>query len=272
MSTHYCLLFAALLVGTPLWADDLNEELLAAVRKSNVAAVKELLAKGADANTKSPYGQTPLFFACDRGNVEIVKMLLDKGVDVNAKDTFYNSTALSWAATKQNVEIVRLLLDKGASDVDGVLMSGVQNGNVDMVKVAVESGKLKPASLSNALAMAEKQKKTEVAAALKEAGAQPRVEAKAQVAPEVLATYAGRYLGGRGGTEMEIAARLEDGKLKIAVAGQQPLTLAAVSSTLFRGVEFDQVEIEFLAKEGTVTGMNLMQSGQKMEFKRVDAK
>jgi hypothetical protein len=272
MSTLYYLLFAVLLAGAPVWADDLNEQLLAAVRKSNVAAVKDLLAKGADANTKSSYGQTPLFFACDRGNVEIVKMLLEKGVDVNAKDTFYNSTAMSWAAMKQNVEVVRLLLDKGASDVDGVLMSGVQNGNADMVKVAIASGKLKPAALTNALAMAEKQKKPEIEAVLKDAGAQPRAEAKAQVPAEVLSSYAGRYLGGRGGTEMEISVGFADGKLSLTVTGQKPLTLAAVSSTLFRGVEFDQVEIEFVSKDGAVTGMNLMQSGQTLAFKRVGAK
>lgn len=271
MSIHYSLLFAALLVGVPLRGDDLNEELLAAVRKSNAAAVKDLLAKGADVNAKSPYGQTPLFFACDRGSVEIVKMLLDKGVDIDAKDTFYNSTALSWAANKQHVEIVRLLLDKGAAGADGVLIAGVQNNNPELVKVAIASGKLNPTAMSNALAMAEKQKKADLAAVLKEAGAQPRAEAKAQVAPEVLAAYAGRYLGGRGGTEMEINVRLAEGKLSLLTGGNT-LTLAAVSPTLFRGVEFDQVEIEFVSKEGAVTGMNLLQGGQKMEFKRMEAK
>lgn len=271
MSIHYCLLFAVLLVGVPLRADDLNEELLAAVRQNNVEAVKALLAKGASVNAKSSYGQTPLFFAADRGNLEIAKILLDKGVDVNAKDTFYNTTAVAWAANKQRVEMVRLLLEKGASDVEGVLMSGVQNGNPEMVQTVIASGKPKPAALTNALAMAEKAKKTDIVAVLKEAGAQPRAEANAKVPAELLKSYAGRYTGGRGGTEMELTIGFENDKLTLTGPGR-PLTLAAVNPTLFRGVEFDQVEIEFVSKDGAVTGMNLMQSGQKMEFKRMEAK
>ena len=82
------------------FAQNLNDDLLAAARKSDVEAVKGLLAKGADPNAKSPYGATPLFFACDRGNLEIVKILIERGADVNVKDTFYNSTAVTWAVSK----------------------------------------------------------------------------------------------------------------------------------------------------------------------------
>ncbi len=61
------------------YASDANEDLLAAVRKQDVPAVKALLDKGANVNAKSPYGATPLFFAADRGNLEIIKILLDRG-------------------------------------------------------------------------------------------------------------------------------------------------------------------------------------------------
>ena len=57
-------------------AQNLNDELLAATRKSDVEKVRALLAKGADVNAKSPYGATPLFFACDRSNIEVVTVLL----------------------------------------------------------------------------------------------------------------------------------------------------------------------------------------------------
>src|SRR5690242_1443895 len=93
---RYCALIVV--IAAPLFSDELGDQLLAAVRKSDVAGVRALLAKGADVNAKSPYGATPLFFACDRGNLEIVKLLLDRGAEVNVQDTFYNSTALSWAA------------------------------------------------------------------------------------------------------------------------------------------------------------------------------
>jgi ankyrin repeat protein len=94
------------------YAADANEDLLAAVRKGDLAAVKTLLDSGANVNAKSPYGATPLFFAADRGNIEMVKLLIDRGADVNVKDTFYGSTALTFAAEKERIEILKLLLAK----------------------------------------------------------------------------------------------------------------------------------------------------------------
>ena len=53
------------------YAADANEDLLGAVRKGDLAAVKTLLDSGANVNAKSPYGATPLFFAADRGNIRV---------------------------------------------------------------------------------------------------------------------------------------------------------------------------------------------------------
>src|SRR5713226_3268756 len=89
---------------------DLGEDLLAAVRKEDAGRVNALLAQGADANAKSPYGATGLFFAADRGNIEIIKILLDHGADASVKDTFYGATAMGFAAEKEHVEVIRLLL------------------------------------------------------------------------------------------------------------------------------------------------------------------
>src|ERR1700730_11112971 len=114
----------ALLVSAASRADDLTDDLLAATRKGDVAQVKALLDKGASVNAKSPYGQTPLFFACDRGYTEIVKLLIDRGADVNVEDTFYHASALSWAAQKNRLEIVKLLLDHGAKSPGEVVMAG----------------------------------------------------------------------------------------------------------------------------------------------------
>lgn len=85
--------------------------------------MKVLLDKGARVNSKSPYGSTPLFFACDRGYVEIAKLLIDRGADVNVEDTFYHESALGWAVSKNRVEIVKLLLDHGAKSPAEVLMA-----------------------------------------------------------------------------------------------------------------------------------------------------
>src|SRR5580698_7978615 len=102
MTLLRCLTLAVLVVSF-LRADDLTDDLLAATRKGDLAQVKALLDKGASVNSKSAYGQTPLFFACDRGYTEIVKLLIDRGADVNVEDTFYHASALSWAIEKNRV-------------------------------------------------------------------------------------------------------------------------------------------------------------------------
>ena len=98
MPVRLFLLLQFLFVPLGICAQNLNEELITAARKSNVEAVKTLLAKGADVNAKTEYGATPLFFACDRGNAEVVKLLLDAGADPNVHDTFYKATPTIWAA------------------------------------------------------------------------------------------------------------------------------------------------------------------------------
>ena len=118
---------------------DTGEDLLAAVRKGDAGRVKALLAQGADANAKSPYGATALFFAADRGNFEIIKILLDHGANVNVKDTFYGATALSWATQKERWDVIKLLLGKGATaGADDVLMTAVEKGNAEIVKALLE--------------------------------------------------------------------------------------------------------------------------------------
>ena len=121
-------------------ADDLTDDLLAATRKGDLAQVKALLDKGASVNSKSPYGQTPLFFACDRGYFDIVKLLVDRGADVNVEDTFYHASALSWAAQKNRTEIVKILLDHGAKSPGDVVMAGVQMKKPELVKVGLDKG------------------------------------------------------------------------------------------------------------------------------------
>src|SRR5260370_32787760 len=85
-------------------ADDLTDDLLAATRKGDLAQVKAVLDKGVSVNAKSSYGQTPMFFACDRGYIEIVKLLIERGADLNVEDNFYHANAISWAAQKKHYE------------------------------------------------------------------------------------------------------------------------------------------------------------------------
>ena len=132
MSTRRIVLLALVLL-CPLvaGAQDLSEEFFAAARKGDAAAVKALLDKGVNVNSKTRYGATALSYACDKGHVDVVKLLIERGADVNAADTFYGEVPLGWALSHDHVQVVKLLLDKGAAGIERVLVSGVQGGNVE---------------------------------------------------------------------------------------------------------------------------------------------
>jgi len=252
-----------------LAAQDLNEDLLEAVRKGDAPSVEALIAKGANVNASWRYGETPLFFACDRGFTPVVKVLLEHGADVNIKDSFYGMTPVTRAADKDHVDIVKMLLAKGANS-DSVLITGAEEGKPALVKAALDAGTANKESLSWALSAAIRQKHPDVAELLKAAGATPLPPANYTVDPETLSRYAGRYQGGRGGTEMEVSFQVKDGKL-VGDFGR-PLTFGAVDKTRFRGIEFEGIEVHFKVEDDKVTGFTLLRGGDAREFTRMVAK
>jgi ankyrin repeat protein len=66
-------------------AASLDEQLLDAVRKRQSAAAKNLIDKGADANTRGAKYITPLLLAADAGNYDVAKYLLNHGAQVDAR-------------------------------------------------------------------------------------------------------------------------------------------------------------------------------------------
>ncbi len=89
------------------------KKMLEAAQREDLKSVEAALKSGVDVNSKTEYGATALFFACDRGNQPMVKRLLDAGADPNVNDTFYNATPLTWAMQKQHQQIVAMLLANG---------------------------------------------------------------------------------------------------------------------------------------------------------------
>lgn len=115
-----------------------------------VDAVKELLAKGTDANSKTKNGMPILIHAVGGGSTEVIELLLSSGADVNAKDS-QGQSALWFAAWEGQGEVVHLLLDRGAdvntSSNDGrtALMRAVIGGKsepdqIRMIKVMLDKG------------------------------------------------------------------------------------------------------------------------------------
>jgi ankyrin repeat protein len=242
----------------------LNDQLWEAARKGDAVAVKAALDKGADVNAKFRYGATALSYASDKGHVEVVKVLLERGADVNVRDTFYKATPLEWALEKSYVQIVKALIDKGAEGVDNVLMYGARGGNAELVNIALTKGGLKPETLTAALAATTgDEKKAEIAALLRKAGAVPPPEIDAAT----LQSYAGKYKSEQG---LEISVALKDGKLFAAAAGQPPLSLVAVDKTSFRPSEFDGLTVVFNVDGGKTTGLSLKQGANTTVLKRVE--
>jgi hypothetical protein len=246
-----------------LHADELTDNLLDAARKGDLATVKALLDRGADVNAKSPYGQTPLFFACDRGYVEIVKLLLDRGADVDIQDTFYHESALAWAAQKKRPEVVKLLLEHGAKSPANILMIGVQTNNAEFVKIALDvskdKGGIDKPSLSSALTAAAG--KPEIAALLTAAGAEPM---KSILLDEtILASYAGIYTGSIQGNDLEMTFTVKVPNLSGVLAGQPAVTYAPIDKTHFHSVEIPGVELEFSAD-----AVRLKQNAVTIDFRR----
>ena len=71
--------------------EDMNKpqelfELLIASKCGDVQVVVELLAGGADVNSKAKNGVTALILAADKGHVDVISMLLENGADPNAQD------------------------------------------------------------------------------------------------------------------------------------------------------------------------------------------
>jgi len=243
---------------------ELNDQLFEAVRKGDVAAVTAALDRGADVNARFRYGTTALFKAAERGHTEVVKVLLDRGADVKVQDTFYKATAMTWALDGKHVEVVKLLLEKGGGDVGEVLMTGVREGNPELIKIALDNGGASAQTLTAALALSSSdEKNAAVTDMLKKAGATPPMEVDAAI----LQTYVGKYRGDPG---PEISISVKDGKL-FAVFGRDSYQLMALDKTTFRPVAFDGVTIVFNSEANKVTTATLTQGPRgATQLKRVE--
>lgn len=253
--------FAIALAQTP--KRELNDKFWEAVRNGDLATTTALLDQGADVNAKFRYGTTALFKASERGHLEIVKLLLARGADVTVKDTFYGATALTWALDNDHFEIVTLLLQKSPAEAGDVLMAGVRDGKPALVKIALDSGNLKPEALTPALVVATDDKdKAEIVDMLKKAGAVPPPAVDAAL----LQSYVGKYKA-EDGTEIQITAT--DGRLSAVPTGQRPFALMAIEKGSFRPVAFEGIVITFKVEAGNTTGMELKRGANTTSLKRV---
>ena len=113
--------------------------LAAAVSNGKAELVRLLVYAGADPNVRNSSRQTALMNLDDDATAEIVNLLVTAGAKVNVRDEEGNS-ALHTAAAESGSEVVRALVEAGAR-VDArnkewktPLMAAAESGNVDNVK------------------------------------------------------------------------------------------------------------------------------------------
>lgn len=254
------LLVAALWLaaGCLFAADEAGEQLLAATRKGDLAAMKTLLDKGADVNVKTRYGSTPLFFACDRGHLEAARLLIDRGANLNVKDTFYNATALSWAMSKKHDGIVLLLIERGVDLTDAFLQS-VESNDEKLFQLAMEKGKLTGPALDSALLAAKFYKRDAMVAALLGKSAH---DMEVKVPAEELPAFAGKYAEG----DMIIQFGAKDGKLSFQPQSNGGTPLVAIGKDKFRLVP-QQLDFTFVRDaNGAVESVRFETRGGEQEL------
>ena len=147
----------------------------------------------------------------------------------------------------------------GQESMFGSLMSGVNEGNSDSVRKAIDSGQLKLETLNVALAVALTKDNAQIVEMLKQAGATP----PPQIDLETLQSYVGRYKGEHG---PPVAITLKDGRLYAAPGAQQPVTLWPLDQVTFKPIAFDNATVIF--KED---GITFIQDGCANEFIRTSS-
>lgn len=125
------------------WDDNYN--LLLAVDRSDTASVSLLLTRGANVNTTTSEGVTPLMFAADNGNLQMVRFLTDKGADINRKP-YSGATALMAAVKNNHYDVAEFLASRkvefNTRDVNGVtaLIYAAAFNNFDILDMLVFYG------------------------------------------------------------------------------------------------------------------------------------
>jgi hypothetical protein len=251
------------LTGASLFAWDANDDLIAAARKGDLAAVKSLVEKGAPIETKTPYGQTPLYVAAMNGHEPVVQFLLEKGASTDVKDTFYKAPMLMFVLSRKHYGVAKMLVAKNTASPDENLQAVSGTGNPELVQAVIDKGKPTQPALNRAYEAAIEAKQEPVMEILKKAGAQPPAP-PVEVDPKALESYTGDFKSEQ--IPLSIKVSTKDGKLSIQATGQPALPMKTRTATTF---EFTpaQIVIEF----DSPSTFTLKQAGMTFKFKKAVA-
>jgi hypothetical protein len=120
-------------------------QLIRAVEKGDIVAVRSLLARGTDVQVRDTRGRTALMYAAANGDTVTVQALLVNGADVNARDVL-GWTALMLAAGSGDTATVQALLTHKAhvnaktNSGGTALMHATARGHAAVVQTLLANG------------------------------------------------------------------------------------------------------------------------------------
>jgi ankyrin repeat protein len=91
-----------------------DSALIAAAVRGDAAAIRDLVARGANVDAQDARGRTALLAATHANRVEAARALIRAGADVNRQDAIRDNPFL-FAAAEGRLEILRLLIAAGAN-------------------------------------------------------------------------------------------------------------------------------------------------------------
>lgn len=249
-----------------------SDDLFDAARAGDRGRIAQILDAGVDVNARARYDATALMFAADKGHLEAVRLLADRGADVNALDTFYRLRAIDLALGNGHGQVARFLLERGSRGAANALDAGIREGDEGLVRAALATTELEPATLAAALVVAKRGSNAAIADLVATAAAaRPLVAASPAVTvpAATLQSYVGTYRN----DDLDLTATVgsADDALTVTVGAQPPLRFVPTSETVFSAASVPNVTVAFEGRAGTVEWLLLNRSGQRTRLARVSA-
>ena len=245
----------------------INEELLDGARAGDVGRVTRALDQGADVNAGNRYKATALTFAADKGYIDVVRLLIERGADVNVQDTFYKARAIDMAGQNGHTAVVMLLLEKGSLGAGDVLQDAAGEGNLPLIRAALNGRDLTRDELTVAVANARRGTNAEATAAIeKKLASMPPDPNAVTVERSVLQSYVGTYRNEQTGYTLFVT--LSGDQFGAAPPGRAPGPLVATSQTAFRMLGAP-VTVSFAGRGGMIERVDLTQGDLKQSLVRV---
>ena len=277
-----CVLLVPLLCARPLLqSPDLNVQLVAAAADGDLAAVADLLKRGADVSADNGFGVTPLYTAADWGNLDLVTLLLEHGANPDSNPASrgrspWGKTPLQLAAASNTdvrapaarAAIVELLVESGGGSAGEALVDLIRRGYYDAARTIVGRGEVTAPYLNLALNAATRAGQAELVALLTAAGARAPSPVDQARAPERLELIVGVYRSGPA-EALTLILGLDEGELLLQREGQPSVAVGPANQTILRSRDRSTI-IELGGRTLPPTELTLYEAGESSVFGRTD--